>query len=78
MNRDNFRALLESFGLLPLTARQGMAFANFEQLVQAAAAELDNLRARPYFVLWVGPIQPIFSELTKTGTCAVVESPGLS
>ena len=51
MNKANLTEMLQSLGLYPLIERQRLSKDEFDALVQAAAAELDNLVSKPYLVL---------------------------
>jgi hypothetical protein len=44
---------MRSWGLYPLTGRNGMSLADFNELVDRAGAELEQLPLKPYLVLYV-------------------------
>jgi hypothetical protein len=47
------KSLMRAWGLYPLTGRNGMSLAGFNELVDRAGAELEQLHLKPYLVLYV-------------------------
>lgn len=47
------KSLMRAYGLYPLTRRQGMSFSAFDDLMNRAAEELEQLQLKPYVRLYV-------------------------
>jgi hypothetical protein len=57
---------MRAWGLYPLTGRHGMSVDNFNELVDRAGAELEQLHLKPYLALYVfGAIVSLSATLTQ-------------
>jgi hypothetical protein len=52
-SRRNMKSMMRAWGLYPLTSRGGMSLTDFNNLVDRAGEELEQLHLKPYLAMYV-------------------------